>query len=594
MALDRRGLVLGINCAYHESAAALVRGNEVIFAVEEERFTRVKHAKQALVSNPDELPWNAIRACLEFVPERKLSRVDAIAYSLEPGRRLAMVGIDAYRRDERTGFGTLRGEAEFNRRVLEIPQILAREANDNTLADRFHFVSHHRAHAASAFFASPFPAAAILVVDGIGEESTAWLGRGSVDGLELIEEIPYPHSIGMLWERVAVYLGFSEFDACKVMGLAAYGDHQRFDSEFDELFPILDLGGGVLGKDEPPYRIDAKLARLRSDDVTGLESLFGARRSPEEPPTSARFAGVAAGLQRQTEEAVLALARRLSLATRERNLAFAGGVALNCVSNARLEREGPFPSLFLACAAHDAGTAIGAALAIAHQKTGAREIRLDEPRVHTAFLGPVYEDAAIRAAFERSGGRFERLADPAARAAALVAEGQIVGWFQGPLEFGPRALGNRSILADPRSPLLRDELNLRIKHREAFRPFGASVLAEELASWFRVPSDRPGAESCRQFMNLAYPVVKQRRSLIPAVVHRDGTCRVQVVGAKENPRFHSLISRFRELSGVPLVLNTSFNDEEPAVCSPDDAIKTFERAGIDALLLGDYLVCRPR
>ena len=407
MALAEKRLVLGINCAYHESSAALVRGEEVVFAAEEERFTRIKHAKQARVTNPDELPWNAIRACLAFVPELKLSQVDAIAYSLAPGRRLTMIGVDPYPLDDRTGFGTPRGEAEFNSRMLGIPRLFAREANDPALADRFHFVPHHRAHAASAFYASLFPSAAILVIDGIGEAATAWLGRASGTGLELLEEIPYPHSIGMLWERVAVYLGFTEFDACKVMGLAAYGDQTRFAAELDLLFPILDKHGGVIGKDTPPFRIDPEIARLRADDVSGLEALFGPRRSPGESATLARFADVAASLQRRTEQAVLALALRLFRATEERYLVFRhGGLSgINCVSNAELERDGRFRSLFVPCAAHDAGTAIGAALDVAHEeRVTAQEIRTYRPRMHTPFLGPKYRAAAIESAPRAVGG----------------------------------------------------------------------------------------------------------------------------------------------------------------------------------------------
>jgi carbamoyltransferase len=595
MARARSGLILGINCAYHESAAALVRRSQVLFAAEEERFTRVKHAKKADVSNPDELPWNAIRACLEFVPNAKLSDLDAIAYSLAPGRRLSLVGVDPYLVADKGGFGTSKGEAEFNRRVLSIPEILTRKADDEDLLDRFHYVSHHRAHAASAFYASPFPTAAILIVDGIGEESTAWLGRGTAEGLERIEEIPYPHSIGMLWERVAVYLGFTEFDACKVMGLAAYGDHERFAGELDALFPILSPDGGLTGSDLPPFTINSDLARLRSDDVQGLESLFGPRRTPDEPPELARFADVAAGLQRQTEEAVLALSRRLSRATGERGLVFAGGVALNCVSNARLEREGPFRSLFVPCAAHDAGTAIGAALFIANAKgLTARTQPGYQPRSHTPFLGPSYNDDEIESAIKCSSFLFEKITQPESTAATMIAEGLFVGWFQGRLEFGPRALGSRSLLADPRRHDVRDELNRRIKHREPFRPFGASVLAENAERWFLMPNDRPGAAACRSFMNLVYAVRPEQRWRIPAVLHRDGTCRVQLVEAEQNPRFHSLIKRFLELSGVPLVLNTSFNDQEPLVATPADAIQTFDRTGIDALFLGDYLVRRRR
>jgi carbamoyltransferase len=411
--------------------------------------------------------------------------------------------------------------------------------------------------------------------------------------MEMIEELSYPNSIGMLWERVAVYLGFTEFDACKVMGLAAFGDSKRFGDEFDALFPILDPDGGLTGRGGP-IRIDPGLARLRSDDVRGLESLFGPRRNPAESPELARFADVAAGLQRQTEEAVLALARRLSRAIAERDLVFAGGVALNCVSNARLERDGPFQSLFVPGAAHDAGTAIGAAMLIAHAEgVTARGHPEYQPRAHAPFLGPSYSEAEITAAIARSGHRSEKLADPSGAAASLIALGLIVGWFQGRMEFGPRALGHRSLLADPRHARVRDELNRRIKHRERFRPFGASVLAEAADLWFDIPRDRNGAESCRNVMILAYPVRSNRSALVPAVVHQDGTCRVQIVDAKQDPMFHVLISRFRDLTDVPLVLNTSFNDQEPLVATPDDALNTFARARIDALFLGDHLVRRP-
>ncbi len=595
MALARGRLILGINCAYHESGAALVRDGEVVFAVEEERFTRIKHAKTARVSNPDELPWNAIRACLESVPECTLSDLDAIAYSLEPDRRLALIGVDPFKLDDDTGFGTSTGEEEFNRRVLAVPHILARTADDDSLPDKLHFVPHHRAHAASAFYASPFAHAAVLVIDGIGETSTAWLGRGSPRGLEQIEEIPYPHSVGMLWERVAVYLGFTEFDACKVMGLAAYGNPRRFLSEYDRLLPIVDPEGESIEQNGLPFLLDPELARLRAGDVSGLESLFGPRRTSEDPPELERLADVAAGLQRRTEEAVLALARRLARATGASDLVYAGGVALNCVSNARLEREGPFRSVFILGAAHDAGTAFGAALHVAYENDAAlRQNRGSSPRALTPFLGPCYDEIAIAAAIERWGFHAEKVRDPAGVAASLLAEGQIVGWFQGRTEFGPRALGGRSLLADPRRAAIRDELNRRIKHREPFRPFGASVLAEDVGDWFSIPIDRTGAASCRDVMILAYPARADRAALIPAVVHHDGTCRLQIVDPEQHSVFHTLISRFRELSGVPLVLNTSFNDQEPLVSSPDDALKTFARTAIDILFLGDHLVRRER
>lgn len=595
MARGRGSLILGINSAYHESAAALVRDGELLFAVEEERFTRVKHAKTARVTNPDELPWNAILACLEFAGGASLSDLDAIAYSLEPNRRLALIGTDPYEIDDPLDFGTRQGEEEFNRRVLEVPATLSRAAGDDSLGRRFHFVPHHRAHAASAFYSSPFRQAAVLVVDGIGENATAWLGRGSADGLEQVDEVLYPHSIGMLWERVAVYLGFSEFDACKVMGLAAYGDPQAFAVQFDRLFRVVGIDQASGQQTGPPIWIDPVLARLRARDVRGLELLFGPRRKPDEPAELPRFAEVAAGLQQRTEEAVLACAERLALATGERNVVYAGGVALNCVANARLEREGPFRSLFIIGAAHDAGTAIGAALDVAHQQNGAMRKSSGATRVgFTPFLGPSYEETVIDAAIVRGGFQATRIEEAATVAASLIADGQIVGWFQGRMEFGPRALGARSLLADPRRAKIRDVLNRRIKHRESFRPFGASILAEDVADWFNMPTDRPGAASCRDLMILAYPVLSERVALIPAVVHQDGTCRVQVVDRQRDPLFHTLITKFRDLSGVPVILNTSFNDQEPLVASPDDALKTFAATGIDALFLGDRLVQRAR
>ncbi len=587
-------LVLGINCAYHESAAALLLDGEVIFAIEEERLTRRKHAKTARVTNPDKLPWHAIRACLNEIPGATFREIDAFAYSLAPGRRLDLIAGDCYPLDDAEGFGSRRGEEEFNRRVLGVPQILARTAHDDSLPERFHFVPHHRAHAACAFHTSPFERAAILVIDGIGETSTAWLGRGSPEGLEVIEEIAYPQSIGMLWERVAVYLRFTEFDACKVMGLAALGDPDRFHAEFDRLFRVVDPDGGLCGQDSPPFRIDPNLAQFRRNDVRGLESLFGPRRtSGEDLVEVKRFADVAAGLQRRTDAAVLALARRLARATGEDNLAYTGGVALNCLSNGRLEREGPFGSLFVFGAAHDAGTAVGAALDVACQTGAPLEARRPAHSVLTPFLGTDCDDREIHRAISQWGFRAEKVDDAPAAAASLIAAGRIVGWFQGQLEFGPRALGGRSLLADPRRAEIRAALNAWIKHREAFRPFGAAIRAEDASAWFEIPADRPGAASCREFMVVAYRVRPERPGLIPAVVHADGTCRIQVVDRERNPRFHALLGRFGELTGVPLVLNTSFNDREPLVATPDHALRMFADSDIDALFLGDHLV-RPK
>jgi len=586
-------LVLGLNAAYHESAAAIVRGCEVVFAAEEERYTREKHAKAARVTNPDQLPWLAMRDCLRAAGCHTLSDIDAVAYSLMPGKRLAMVGSDPYPISESVGFGTAWGERTFDIRVRNVPKLVNGTAGRFAMAGGFHFIPHHLAHASCAFHASGLQSAAILVVDGIGESATTWLGRGGHAGLEMIEEIPYPHSIGMLWERVAVYLGFSEYDAAKVMGLAAFGDPQRFGRTMDSLFQVRDHREGTSACKEPPFHINLDLARFRTGDVAGLESLFGKRRRSNESPTDERFADLAATLQSRTEEVLLGLACRLKQATGEANLVYSGGVALNCVANSRLEREGPFDIMHVYSAPHDAGTAVGAALETVRRIAGPSAS--DTARSvcpWTPFLGGEFDGHSIDAALARWEFTWERVADPELRAASLLAEGCIVAWFQGRMEFGPRALGNRSLLADPRQRETRDRLNRRIKHRESFRPFAASVLDEEAANWFDLPADRVGAAASRELMLFAYSVQPNVQSLIPAVVHADGTCRIQAVNQGRQPRFHRLISAFFELAGVPIILNTSFNDQEPLVLTPDDALATFAKTDIDALFLHDRLVLR--
>ena len=592
-------LVLGLNAAYHESAAAIVRGGEVVFAAEEERYTREKHAKFARVTNPDQLPWFAIRDCLRAARCTRLSEVDAVAYSLLPGRRLAMIGSDPYPISEAVGFGSEWGERIFDQRVRSVAQIVAAAAESPALGAGLHFIPHHLAHAACAFHASGLESAAVLVVDGIGEAATTWLGRGGPAGLEMIEEIPYPHSIGMLWERMAAYLGFGEYDAAKVMGLAALGDPQHFAAAMDRLFHV--DAGQVSNPSNPqtgcqpvlPFAVNLDLARFRAGDVAGLESLFGRRRQADESPTDARFADVAAALQGRTEAALLALAHRLQRATGESRLAYGGGVALNCVANSRLERDGPFEALHVYAAPHDAGTAIGAALETARRLAGPGPLALGMAgSTLTPFLGGEFDDEAIDAAVARWGLAWERTPEPELRAASLLADGRIIGWFQGRMEFGPRALGNRSLLADPRHLEMRERLNRRIKHRESFRPFAASVLEEEAAAWFEFPMARTGAKASRDLMLLAYSVRLDARSRIPAVVHADGTCRIQTVSRQRQPRFHRLISAFSRRTGVPLVLNTSYNEQEPLVLTPDNALATFLKTPIDALFLNDRLVLR--
>jgi carbamoyltransferase len=553
--------ILGINSVFHESAAALVVDGTVVAACEEERFTRVKHAKEARVDNPHQLPEHAIRFCLDHAGLRARD-IDRVAYSFDPNLRRARFRPEWWRDSA--------WETEFLRALDEVGAV-AERILQRPLAKALRFVPHHLAHAASAYYPSGFDPAAILTIDGIGEAACSTLARGDGADIRTIETFWYPHSLGFLWEQLSIHLGFSPYDASKVMGLAAYGDPETFRREFASLIR--------LGEDD--YAVDPDAMGFRSIELNRLETLLGPARRPQ-AEILPRHAHVAASLQAITDAAVLALARRLARATGLERLCVAGGVALNCVSNALIRQSGMFSQIFIPSAAHDAGTAIGAALAVhcAEHKTRPR------PSGATPFLGPRFDERAVLSALSAAGLTPRRSRAAARDAADMIADGNIVGWFQGRVEFGPRALGNRSLLADPRRPDSRDILNQRIKRREDFRPFAPSVLAEHADEWFDVGRHSPSDE----FMLFACPAKAECRDRIPAVVHRDGTARVQLVRRQSNARFHELISRFHARTGVPLVLNTSFNDNEPIVCTPADAIATFRNCGIDALFMGDVYV----
>ena len=562
--------MLGINSAYHESAACLLRDGVPVAFAEEERFNRRKHGKLARVDNPDELPRQAIQFCLRQAGIG-LAGVEAVGYSFDPPLRRRNVGLGGSIGS--SDWGSAAGEELFQRRLRAIPEALAELAGAQ-VSDRFHWLEHHLCHAASAFLVSPFDEAAVLVVDGIGEFGTAWLGQGQGVELRKLGELEYPHSLGFLWEKLARFLGFGEYDACKVMGLAAYGDPKTFAAGFATL--VSSNGQGEL-------RLAADTLRFRSDDFGPLESLLGPRRRPGEPLTG-RHADIAAALQKATDKALLDLAGTLRRRTGSSRLCLAGGVALNCVSNRVLQESGLFEELYVQPAAHDAGTALGAAAWLwCRHSGGDRAFVLEHP-----YLGPGYSDIELIAALERRGLRYRRSPDAAAEAAARIAGGAVVGWFQGRMEVGPRALGNRSLLADARRPEVRTVINEKVKHRESFQPFAPAVLAERAADWFRIP----GRSRSSDFMLLACDVRPEVARRIPAVVHADGTSRIQTVRAETNPLFHRLIAQFERRTGVPLVLNTSFNDSEPIVCSPEDALRTFGSTHIDALWLGDFVVER--
>ncbi|KAI9371233.1 Carbamoyltransferase-domain-containing protein [Aspergillus egyptiacus] len=560
--------IFGINSVYHESAATLVVDGQVVAAAEEERFSRIKHAKPARVDNPEVLPLESIRYCLESAAV-KPEDLDAIAYSFDPDLRERDFILDD--QTPAGDWGTAEGEKTFLARLRSVPDALA--AHLGRAEQRFTFIPHHLSHAASSFYPSGFEEAAILVADGIGEAACTLLARGDKNGITILREIPFPHSIGFIWEKISQYVGFSEYDACKTMGLAAYGDASKFKDAFKQLMWVESAGG---------YAVDKATANFRLPDFDRLEALFGPARKAGTPLESHHY-DVAAALQAVTDEALLALAKELRQVVDSDNLCLAGGVALNCVSNVVLKEAGLFSNIFIPSAPHDAGTAMGAALELNQRMGGPANLASDTP-----YLGPEYDDAAIVAAYKAAGLSPELSSSPALEAARMIAAGKVVAWFQGRMEFGPRALGNRSLLADPRSSTTREMLNVKVKHRETFRPFAPSVLAEPAGEWFELSEPSRSYD----FMLFACQTAAGRREQIPAVLHEDGTARVQLVHRERNPAFYELISHFADLTGVPMVLNTSFNDSEPIVCTPDHAIATFKKTRIDALFIGNRFVTR--
>jgi len=560
--------VLGINSAYHEPAACVLQDGVPVAFAEEERFNRRKHGKAARVDNADELPWQAIGYGLRQAGI-EMAEVDAIAYSLNPPKRLR--NLEAEEPVQSGSWGSRAGEEQFQRALLRVPSALE-DRYGVALRQRFHWVDHHLCHAASAFLVSPFDEAAVLAVDGIGEFASAWLGRGRNATLRQIAEIEYPHSLGFLWEKLARFLGFGEYDACKVMALAAHGDPKPFAPAFASL---------VQSNREGKLRLAADVLRFRSDDFKPLETLLGPWRNPGDA-LQPRHADIAAALQKATDRALLDLAGALRRTTGSRRLCLAGGVALNCVTNRALLESELFEEIYIQPAAHDAGTALGAALVLWCQQFGkARAFVLEHP-----YLGPGCSEAELLAGLGRCGLPYRRSPDAPAEAAERIAAGQVVGWFQGRMEAGPRSLGNRSLLADPRRAEMRERLNKTVKHREPFQPFAPAVLAPRAGDWFRIP----GRSRSTDFMLFACQVLSEQAGRIPAVVHVDGTSRIQTVQAGTNPLFYRLICEFERRTGVPLVLNTSFNDSEPIVCTPEDALRTFRATKIDALILGDFVV----
>jgi len=561
--------ILGINSAYHEPSACLVHNGKLVAAAEEERFSRVRHGKPADLKNPHWLPEQSIRYCLAEAGIES-GAITEVGYSFAPELRLAgNVAVDTEATPE--GAGTIEGEERFYRLLRQVPQRLSLLLGQD-VRDRFRWIEHHLCHAASAFFVSPFEDAAVLSVDGIGEAATTWLGRGQGNRLHLLAEFGYPNSLGLLWTKLSRFLGFGNYGQWKVMALAAYGDPDRFYPAFRTFVECDDSGN---------FEVDGRTLQFRVESCASLERLFGPRCGREEELDD-RFRDIAAALQRVTNEALLAVVRRLKAETDSKNLCLAGGVALNCVTNRLLLEEGGFEDLFVQPAANDAGTALGACYYLWNQVLGGERV---ETMAHS-YLGPSFARDAVCLLSQVNPEAVAKASNLPAQVARLIAQGSTVALFQGRMEFGPRALGNRSILADPRRADMVRLLNDKVKQREWFRPFAASVLAERACEWFamerRTIADR--------FMVLAYPVRPEKLGLIPAVTHVDGTTRLQTVDRENNLVFHQVIEEFARITGVPLVLNTSLNESEPIVCSPADALRTCLKSGVDYLVIEGHIV----
>jgi carbamoyltransferase len=579
--------ILGINAYHGNASAAVVCDGRLVAAVEEERFNRVKYAAG--------FPAAAIRYCLKEAG-LTLKEIDHVAVPRNPYARLGTKLFYALRMPS-----FARGRAKVLVKFTGVREALAAafDSDPKTIAAQFHRIEHHQAHLASAFFVSPFERAALLSADGLGDFASTMWGSGSGSRMNIDDAIAFPHSLGLYYTAVTQYLGFLKFgDEYKVMGLAAYGEPERLEAFRDIVrFDANGNGNGFrLGLDYFVHqRSGPEMSWAEADKTPTLGKLFsdemsrrlGAARAPEEA-LEQRHRNLAASLQARLEEVYLGMLRKLATSTGLKSICLAGGVAFNCVANGKIFENTPFEQVYVQPAAGDAGLAVGAAYYVWNQKLGKpRSFVMDH-----AYWGPGFSAGEIRAAIEASGlGRVGYsvtelgIEELARRAAAIIADGKILGWFQGRAEWGPRALGNRSIVADPRRADMKDILNRRIKHREIFRPFAPSILAEATGEWFEQSHPSP-------FMTLAYAVRSEKRGLIPAPTHVDGTGRLQTVTREANPRYHALISAFRDLAGVPVVLNTSFNDNEPIVCRPEEAIDCFLRTKMDALVLGDFLVTR--
>jgi carbamoyltransferase len=588
--------ILGISAFYHDSAAALLADGEIVAAAQEERFTRKKHDQ--------DFPVHAIEYCLEEAgigPEQ----LDYVGFYDKPFLKFDRL-LETYLAYAPAGFKSFsRAMPLWLRKKLHLPREMSKGLG-KAYKKKYVFAEHHESHAASAFFPSPFDEAAILTLDGVGEWATASFGTGKGNRIELSHELRFPHSLGLLYSAFTYFCGFRvNSGEYKLMGLAPYGIPKYADRILDKL---LDL------KEDGSFRMDMSFFNycqgLTMTSRKFHELFDGPPREPESE-LGQREMDIAASIQTVTEEIMMRSARMLHERTGMNNLCLAGGVALNCVGNGRILREGPFENIWIQPAAGDAGGALGIALFIWHQLLGNERRAVSPDGQHGSLLGPRFDDGYIESFLKRVGAAFRRFDDEDAlceHIAGRMADGMVVGWMQGRMEFGPRALGCRSIIGDARSEEMQKVMNLKIKFRESFRPFAPSVLQEEAAEYFEMSPDKDSP-----YMLLVAPVREERRtgpageqaglsgldllnvrrSEVPAITHVDYSARVQTVDAHRHGRYYKLIKSFRERTGCPVIINTSFNVRgEPIVCSPEHAYHCFMATEMDLLVLEDYVLLK--
>ena len=592
--------ILGISAFYHDSAACLIKDGEIIAAAQEERFSRKKHDSN--------FPYFASRYCLQEAGINSNDITNVVFYE-KPFLKFERL-IETYLAFAPKGFTSFaRAMPIWIKDKLFQKSFLIKKLNETfgnkvNWGERLLFSEHHLSHAASAFYPSPFKRAAILTLDGVGEWSTSSICVGDNSNIEILKEIHFPHSLGLLYSSFTFYIGFKvNSGEYKVMGLAPYGQPKYVHLIKEKLIRIADDGSFHLDMSYFNYATGLTMTNNKFNKLFG-----GLPRSPEDDLTQ-REMDLAASIQKVTEEIVVKMANNIAESTKEKNLCLAGGVALNCVINGILSEKKIFENIWIQPASGDAGGALGSALIVWHMHYKKnRSISLNKDSMKGSYLGPNFSDDEVELQLKKCGAVYDRLGDEDLInkvSEALINE-KAIGWMQGRMEFGPRALGARSILADPRSPRMQKQLNLKVKYRESFRPFAPSILREDVAIWFEHNSDSP-------YMSLVSNVKKNKlkemsdeenslfgidklnivRSSIPAVTHVDYSARIQTVDKNTNPKFYNLINKFKERTGCPIVINTSFNVRgEPIVCSPFDAFKCFMGTELDVLAINNFLLLK--